>query len=165
MKQVVYQGSNKKYVMLTFDYLTDSDWDETKNEDRILLNNILVHNVSTTDLNVDYIMNNLYVHHIETKETRIDEELYYLHTDVLIIDNLDDRTIRTIMDILNRNRNMYLCQGDIIHTEYFAESDFCFELQNKRKQYVCSCCYNNFCCRNCCGDCRCGNFRRNKENV
>ena len=119
MKQVVYQGSNKKYVMLTFDYLTDSDWDETKNEDRILLNNILVHNVSTTDLNVDYIMNNLYVHHIETKETRIDEELYYLHTDVLIIDNLDDRTIRTIMDILNRNRNMYLCQGDIIHTEYF----------------------------------------------
>ena len=64
-------------------------------------------------------MNNLYVHHIETKETRIDEELYYLHTDVLIIDNLDDKTIRTIMDILNRNRNMYLCQGDIIHTEYF----------------------------------------------
>ena len=60
MKQVVYQGSNKKYVMLTFDYLTDSDWDETKNEDRILLNNILVHNVSTTDLNVDYIMNILY---------------------------------------------------------------------------------------------------------
>lgn len=120
MKQIVYQGNNKKYIMLTFDYLTDSSWDETKNEDRILLNNILVHNVNTTDLNVDYIMNNLYVHHIETKETRIDEELYYLHTDVLIIDDLDDRTIRIIMDILNRNRNMYLSQGDIIRTEYFS---------------------------------------------
>lgn len=119
MKQVVYQGSNKKYVMLTFDYLTDSAWDI--NEDRILLSNILAHNVSITTYHIDDILNNLHIYHINTKEATIDDRLYFLHTDVLVIDNLDDQTIKTTMDILNRNRNMNLCQGDFIRIVYSGE--------------------------------------------